>query len=269
MSPQQFRKIVWKHYDQYGRHSLPWRQEHDPYKVLVSEMMLQQTQVERVIPYFRAWMKKYPNVKALAKAPLSDALRQWQGLGYNRRAKFLHGATTEIAAKYKGKIPADAAILESIWGIGPYTAHAIMTFAFNHDSIFIETNIRTAVIHHFFADRDDISDEEIAQVLKRVLPHGQAREWYSALMDYGAYLKRSGIRLNAKSKGYRKQGVFEGSSRQARGAILRELSNGPAGRMKLLKIIPVQRKPQLEEQLAKLMREGMIEQRGRSYRLSP
>lgn len=258
MTTAQFRRIIWKHHAEHGRHSLPWRQSHDPYRVLVSEMMLQQTQVERVVPYFKAWMKKYPNVKALAKASLSDALRQWQGLGYNRRAKFLHRAAREIVEEHEGMIPEEATTLESIWGIGPYTAQAVMTFAFNHDAVFIETNIRTVVIHHFFADRDDVSDEEIAQVLGKVLPRGNAREWYSALMDYGAYLKRSGIRLNAKSRGYVKQGPFEGSPRQARGAILRELSNGPARKQKLLKLLPLERKRQLEEQLTKLVHEGLV-----------
>lgn len=267
MTPQKFRNIVWKHYAELGRRTLPWRRSHDPYKILVSEVMLQQTQVERVIPYFNAWMKKYPNIRALAKASLADVLRQWQGLGYNRRAKFLHEAAREIVLKYRGKIPEDAAVLESIWGVGAYTAHAVMTFAFNHDAVFIETNIRTAAVHHFFADRDEVPDEDIMQVLKKLLPRGRAREWYSALMDYGSYLKRSGIRINAKSKGYKKQGTFEGSSRQARGVILRELAKGPEGKMKLMRLLPSERKPQLEEQIQKLLREGMVGKRGSVYRL--
>lgn len=267
MTSQKFRNIVWKYYAEHGRHSLPWRKSQDPYRILVSEMMLQQTQVERVIPYFNAWVKKYPNVKSLAQAPLADVLRQWQGLGYNRRAKFLHSAAKEVVTKHKGKIPEDAAVLESIWGIGPYTAHAVMTFAFNQDAVFIETNIRTAIIHHFFSERSDVTAEEIAQVLGRALPRGRARELYSALMDYGAHLKRSGVRLNAKSKGYAKQGAFEGSSRQARGVILRELSRGPAARMKLLKLFPSERKQQLEEQLARLVHEGLVRESSTRFHL--
>lgn len=267
MTPQKFRNIVWKYYAEHGRHTLPWRKTHDPYKILVSEMMLQQTQVERVIPYFEEWIKKYPNVKALATAPLADVLRQWQGLGYNRRAKFLHTAAQEIAGKYRGKVPMDAAILESIWGIGAYTSRAVMTFALNHDTVFIETNIRTAVIHHFFADHDRVSDADVAEVLKKTLPRGRAREWYSALMDYGAFLKRSGVRTNAKRKGYAKQTAFEGSGRQARGAILRKLAVRPEGKMKLLKLLPPERKGQLEEQLQKLVNEGMVARKGSVYRL--
>lgn len=267
MTTQKFRNIVWKYYAEHGRHELPWRKSHDPYRVLVSEVMLQQTQVERVIPYFKAWMKKYPNVRSLAKAPLADVLRQWQGLGYNRRAKFLHGAAREIVEKYKGRVPDDAAILESIWGIGPYTARAVMAFAFNQDAVFIETNIRTAVIHHFFADKGAVTDAEVREVLEKVLPRGRAREWYSSLMDYGAYLKHSGVRLNAKSKGYAKQSAFEGSARQARGAILRRLAAGPEGKMKLLKLLPPERKAQLAEQLQKLVEEGLVERNRSVYRL--
>jgi A/G-specific adenine glycosylase len=267
MTPQKFRNIVWKYYAEHGRHTLPWRKSYNPYKVLISEMMLQQTQVERVIPYFKAWMKKYPSVRALAKAPLADVLRQWQGLGYNRRAKFLHGAAKEIVATYNGKIPEDAAILESIWGIGSYTARAIVTFAYNHDAIVLETNTRTAITHHFFADRESVSDEDVSHMLKKVLPHGRSREWYSALMDYGAYLKRSGVRINAKSKGYSKQSTFKGSGRKARGALLRHLTKGPEGKMKLMKLLPNERKDQLEEQLQKLVKEGMVERSRSVYRL--
>lgn len=258
---------MWEYYAEHGRHALPWRKSYNPYKILVSELMLQQTQVERVMPYFKAWMRKYPNVRALAKAPLADVLRQWQGLGYNRRAKFLHGAAKEIVAKYDGRIPEDAAILESIWGIGSYTAHAVVAFAYNHDAIVIETNIRTAIIHHFFADREGVTDEEVGEMLKKALPRGRSREWYSALMDYGAHLKRSGVRINAKSKGYAKQSAFEGSGRQARGALLRHLAKAPEGKMKLMRILPPERRPQLEEQLQKLVREGMVERKGSVYRL--
>ncbi len=162
-------------------------------------------------------------------------------------------------------MPEDAAILESIWGIGPYTARAVMAFAFNHDAVFIETNIRTAVIHHFFADEDGVPDEEVAQVLKKALPRGRAREWYSALMDYGAFLKRSGVRINAKSRGYAKQAAFKGSGREARGAILRALAGGPARKAKLMKLLPSERKAQLEEQLQKLVQEGMAKRTGEQY----
>jgi A/G-specific adenine glycosylase len=265
MTPAQFRTLVWGFYKEHGRSELPWRKTTDPYKILVSEMMLQQTQVERVIPYYKAFIKKFPTARALSRTPLSDVLKLWQGLGYNRRAKFLHHAAHEIVVDYAGKIPEDAAILESIWGIGPYTAHAVMTFAFNHDAVFIETNIRTVILHHFFHDRTDVSDEDIANILKKVLPRGKAHDWYSALMDYGAHLKRSGIRLNAKAKGYTKQSTFAGSARQARGAILKELTKGRASHARLTGLLGDARKDQLTLLLTKLEREGMIKKARNSY----
>ena len=275
MTVAQFRKIVWEHYKDHGRSELPWRKTDDPYKILVSEMMLQQTQVERVIPYYKNFIKKYPSVRALAKAPLSDVLTLWQGLGYNRRAKFLHGASQYIVNVYGGKVPTDAAELESIWGIGPYTARAVMTFAYNHNAIFIETNIRTVIIHHFFSNpnighpmSNIVTDAEIAEILKKVLPHGRAREWYSALMDYGTHLKRSGVKTNTKVKGYTKQSKFTGSRREVRGAILRALTEGHKTKQALLKLFPLERKEQILEVLEHLTKEGMIMQNGTRYQLA-
>lgn len=271
MTPQKFRNTVWKHYAEHGRHTLPWRKTHDPYKILVSEMMLQQTQVERVIPYFKDWIKRYPNVNELAAAPLADVLRQWQGLGYNRRAKMLHEAAKAVTQTYGGRMPKTIQGLEALPGIGPYTARAIAAFAYNQDVTFIETNLRTAVIHHFLSDQNGIPDSEVLAVLEKAklrwTPERGPREWYSALMDYGAFLKRTGVRINAKSKGYAKQKAFEGSGRQARGAILRRLAAGPEGKAKLMKLLPPDRKEQLEEQLQKLVNEGMVEREGRVYRL--
>lgn len=266
-----FRTVIWKHYAEHGRHTLPWRKTHDPYKILVSEIMLQQTQVDRVIPYFKDWIKTYPNVNALAAAPLADVLRQWQGLGYNRRAKMLHEAAKAVVRDHNGRMPKTIEELGALPGVGPYTARAVAAFAYNQDVTFIETNLRTAIIHHFFSDRSGISDSEVLAVLEKVKPRWTTergpREWYSALMDYGAFLKKSGVRVNVRSKGYTKQSAFEGSGRQARGAILRRLADGPEGKMKLMKLLPSERKGQLEEQLQKLATEGMIERRGSVYRL--
>jgi A/G-specific adenine glycosylase len=196
--------------------------------------MLQQTQVERVIPFYKKFIRTFPTARKLAAAPLSEVLKAWQGLGYNRRAKMLHQAVKELASAAPFRTRLNLVTeLEKLPGIGPYTARAIVAFAFNQDVILVETNIRTAVIHHFFADKKPysakatkgkkVSDKEIEKILTQVLPKGRAREWYSALMDYGAYLKQSGIKLNAKSKNYSKQSKFAGSLREARGTILRVL----------------------------------------------
>lgn len=267
MTPKQFKETVLDYHRTHGRQHLPWRQTTDPYKILVSEVMLQQTQVDRVIPYFTRWMKLYPTAKRLAGAPLGDVLTAWQGLGYNRRAKGLWEAAKVVTQENKGKLPEEPEELEKLPGIGPYTARAVAAFAHNRDVIFIETNIRTAVVHHFFRGQEGITDIQIREILEKAYPQGQAREWYSALMDYGSHLKRSGIRLNAKSKGYTKQSTFEGSGRQARGAILKALVPGPLSLARLSLVLGEDRKKQVLAQIARLYREGLIEKRGRTYHL--
>lgn len=267
MSPAQFRRIVWAHSRLHGRHGLPWRTTHNPYRILVSEVMLQQTQVERVIPYYRRFLRAYPSVRALANAPLGDVLRAWQGLGYNRRAKMLHEAAKTVVRSHGGKMPSDTATLATLPGVGPYTASAVAAFASNEDGILIETNIRTVITHHFFSESmAPVSDTQVREILQTVYPKGRAREWYAALMDYGAYLKRSGIRINQRAKGYAKQKTFEGSLRQARGAILKALIQGAQTEHTLLRLLP-EREEQLRESLKKLVAEGMLLKQGRRYRL--
>lgn len=262
-----FRKVVFGFYKKHGRHALPWRESHDPYLVLVSEVMLQQTQVDRVILYFTAWRKRFPTVRALAKAPLSDVLRCWQGLGYNRRAKNLHAAAKVLVTKYKGVFPKSVEALEALPGIGPYTARAIAAFAYNQDVSFIETNIRTVMTHHFFPSRKKVDDKEIAKILEEALPKGRARIWYSALMDYGSFLKRSGVRLNARANGYTKQSKFAGSSREARGRILKALAKGSCSGAFLTELLGPVRREQLKTQLAILTKEGMIEHKNGKFKL--
>lgn len=253
-----FRKLVLKHFRFQGR-DLPWRNTKDPYRIMVSEIMLQQTQVERVIAYYEEWLKKFPTVRVLAKASLGDVLRTWQGLGYNRRGKMLHMASKEIVEKYKGIVPKSVEELESLPGIGPYTARAIATFAFDARTVFIETNIRTVITHHFFPRKKKVDDKELIKILEKALPRRNMREWYYALMDYGSYLKRNGVRINNRAKGYTKQSIFEGSGRQARGAILKALVFGPRDTEFLLKLLGPSRKEQVQKQLASLVKEGMIE----------
>jgi A/G-specific adenine glycosylase len=264
-----FRRKVWAYYKNNGRHDLPWRKTYDPYKIFVSEVMLQQTQVERVVPYYKAWITKYPTIETLAAAPLGDVLRMWQGLGYNRRAKMLHEAAKMVLHGYNVIMPRTVEELIALPGVGPYTARAVLAFSQNQDTVFIETNLRTAILHHFFAEREDkVSDTEILAILEKTLPKRRSREWYSALMDYGAFLKRSGVRINAKSKTYTKQAKFAGSNRQARGAILKELAKGDQARVRLVKLLGDDRVTQMEQQLEKLLAEGFIEKlKGNRFRL--
>lgn len=266
MTIPQFRKIVWQHAKEQGRHTLPWRTRNvSPYAVLVSEIMLQQTQVDRVIPYYRGFLKQFPTTHTLADASLSDVLNTWQGLGYNRRGKMLHEAARQLVQKYGGKVPKDVAALESLPGVGPYTARAITAFAYNADTVFVETNLRTAVMHHFFPKQERVTDQEMLTVLRKAFPKGRAREWYAALMDYGAHLKRSGVRLNARSSSYAKQKVFKGSAREARGILLKTLMSGPQPAQKLHNLLGPERRAQMKLALATLVRDGMLQKEGRAY----
>lgn len=262
------RKAAWAHFKANGRHALPWRARQSPYRVLVSELMLQQTQVDRVEAKFNAFIKRFPTWKALAQAPLGEVYALWQGLGYNRRAKYLRDAAKRVVAHGK-ELPNDEAFLRSLPGVGPYTAGAVRAFAFGEPAPFIETNIRTAVIYHCFGSRGEIRDEEILAVLESVRPRRgkEARDWYAALMDYGAYLKRTGARLNSRSRGYAKQSRFEGSLRQVRGALLRELAFGGKTAATLIARLG-REKADVERALSALIKEGLIEKKGRSYRLA-
>lgn len=222
--------------------------------------MLQQTQVERVLPYYKTFLARFPNVHVLARAPLGDVLRTWQGLGYNRRARMLHNTACVVVEQYNGRFPSDLTLLP---GVGPYTHGAVRAFAYNEDVVILETNIRTAVTHHFFPDREEVADAEVIAIVAQALPKGRAREWYAALMDYGSYLKRSGVRINAKKKGYTKQSVFKGSNREARGVILKVLAKAPHTKSALLGLLP----ERIEGQLEALLAEGLIERKGRLYQL--
>lgn len=233
--------------------------------------MLQQTQVERVVPFYKKFIQKFPTPHKLAAAPLSEVVKSWQGLGYNRRAKMLHEAAKEFSRfDLKSKFPRSnlVAELEKLSGVGPYTARAVAAFAYNKDVAVIETNIRTVVLHHFFPKKKRVSDKEIEKILKRTLPKGKSREWYSALMDYGAYLKRSGISHNARSERYVKQSKFAGSLREARGALLRALARGTASHARLTELCGAPRRSQLRMALRALRAEGLVEKVAGNYALA-
>lgn len=261
-----FVALILDYYETYGRHELPWRLTHDPYKILVSELMLQQTQVERVIPKYKAFIKKWPTVEKLAKAQLGEVLVEWQGLGYNRRAKYLHLCAQKIVAEYDGQFPEMQTELESLPGIGPYTAGAILAFAFNQSVTLIETNVRRVFIHHFFADALSVADTDIFPLIEKTVPEGLAREWYAALMDYGSYLKTQIPNPNKKSTKYSVQSVFVGSDRQIRGAVLRLLSDQRLySKVKITHALASFDTARVEQQLQKLVAENLVQKTGRSY----
>lgn len=225
MTYLRFQKIIWDYYRKYGR-DLPWRNTKDAYRITVSEIMLQQTQVERVIPYYKRFIKKFPTFLALARAERSDVLRAWQGLGYNRRALNLQKLAQIVTETYKGKLPDTVDELDALPGIGKGTAGSLSAFVFNKPAAFIETNIRRVFIHHFFTDKKVVHDEDILNVVGKTVDKKNAREWYYALMDYGSHLAKKIENPNRRSKHYSKQSKFEGSDRQLRGELLRERLKG-------------------------------------------
>jgi A/G-specific adenine glycosylase len=219
MTIPKFQKTIWTHYRNHKR-DFPWRRTRDPYKILVSEVMLQQTQAPRVVPKYKSFLKKFPNTKVLAKAKLSDVLSEWQGLGYNRRGMYLKKCAEKIETEFSGKFPKDFKILCSLPGIGPATAGDILAFAWNKPVVVIETNIRSVFIHFFFQDEEKVSDKEILPLIEKTLDTENPREWYWALFDYGAYLKET-HNPSRKSAHHIKQSKFIGSHRQKRAEILR------------------------------------------------
>lgn len=271
VSPKDIAKLqrkVLTYYRKHGRHTLPWRKTHNPYRILVSEMMLQQTQVERVIPYYLKFIKQYPTVSALARASLGDVLLLWAGLGYNRRAKYLHMAAQELTRAYGGVFPRRVEELQKLPGIGPYTARAICAFAYNMDVVLIETNVRTVLLHEFYPKTErKISDRELEIHAEKCLPRGGSRQWHSALMDYGTYLKARGDSHIQKSKHYIKQKTFKGSDREVRGSILRILSKGSLSYAQLGECKKDKTEAQFKQILKTLQTEGLIELYRNRYRL--
>ena len=277
-----FNRALWSYYRKHKR-DMPWRRDTSPYAVVVSEIMLQQTQVSRVLVKFPAWMKRFPGWRALAKAPMNEALREWSGLGYNRRALYLKRIAETLMEKApaKPRLPDTFEVLRVLPGIGPNTAGSILAFAFNIPHPFIETNIRSLFIHEFFANIEKregrkackkIRDDEIMPIIERALADamksgpfkGNAREWYWALMDYGAHLKqgersmKQGEKTAHKSAHHVRQKPFKGSNRELRSAVLRSIMRKDTSMGEILQE-HVDRSPkQMRAALAVLIADGFI-----------
>ena len=223
MTTSEFQELLWQKGGELYR-DMPWRQDTRPYYVLVSELMLQQTQVDRVVPKFEAFVTRFPGISSLAAASLSEVLALWSGLGYNRRAKFLHEAAKMIMTTFDGHFPERFEQLVTLPGVGPNTAGAILTYAFNQPVVFIETNVRTVYFNHFFEGSAAVTDTELRDVVARTLDHEHPREFYQALMDYGTWLKRQGGGRLSQSRHYKKQAPLKGSVREVRGQIIKLLT---------------------------------------------
>jgi A/G-specific adenine glycosylase len=263
---ESFRRTVYSYFKKHKR-DLPWRSNNDPYRIFISEVMLQQTQVDRVVQKYSFFIKELPDFKALAKAPLRKVFSLWQGLGYNRRAKALHDAAMQIIKQFDGRLPENPEELMTLPGIGPATAASIAAFAFNKPTLFLETNIRTVFIHHFFTGRGPVSDDEILPIAGAALDKRNPRKWYSALMDYGTYLKKEHGNATRQSTSYKKQPPFYGSRRQLRGQIMNLLiKENKMTRKKLFSSIdtPPER---IGEAVGLLLKEQMIARNGEYFQV--
>lgn len=263
---KQFRRAVYHYYEKHGR-VLPWRRTRNPYHILVSEIMLQQTQVNRVCVKFPLFIRRFPDMRALAKAPQRQILKAWQGLGYNRRAVHLKRLAQILVSRFNGKIPSSPEDLVGLPGIGKATAGALCAFAFNKPVVFIETNIRSVFIHHFFKTRHSVRDEELFPYLRRYLDKNNPRKWYSALMDYGVHLKEVNANPSRKSVHYRRQGLFEGSRRQLRGRIIRLLTIHRHMDLSTLARYTGLKTPRLRPVIGALCEEGLVARRGNRFSL--
>jgi A/G-specific adenine glycosylase len=261
---EKFRRRIYDHYGKYAR-NLPWRNTRDPYRILVSEIMLQQTQVSRVLQKYAAFIHRFPTLEALSKAPFRDIMRVWQGLGYNRRAVALKKIAEKIMIEFKGIIPSERELLKTLPGIGEATSGAVCAFAFNKPVVFIETNIRSVFIDYFFKDARGVSDAQLIPYLEETLDKKNPRTWYYALMDYGVYLKGTLANPSRRSLHYRRQSAFKGSDRQIRGKVLKLLvtkkSITKSTLCRLAGVDPVRINAILET----LVKDGLIKKRGGAF----
>ena len=261
-----FRKKIYTYYRKHGR-DLPWRKTRNPYHILVSEIMLQQTQVERVLEKYDQFIKAFPDFPSLARAPLRKLITIWQGMGYNRRALALRSLAQTLMNEHHGKLPSDPGNLIALPGIGRYTAGAVAAFAFNQPVLFIDTNIRRVFIHTFLHDRENIKDEDILPLIQQTIDVSDPRTWYNALMDYGAMLKREHANPNRRSAHYQRQSPFENSNRQIRGRILKALVKESPLTLSLIAKKSGMDPERVKQILVELTNEGFVRKQGKSFAL--
>lgn len=267
IDPQAFRDLVYERASACYR-DLPWRRTSDPYAIMVSEIMLQQTQVPRVIPKFDAWMKRFPDIRSLVASPADEVLVLWSGLGYNRRAMALQRSCRILAEEFGGILPADETSLRALPGIGVYTSRAILAFAFDKPVVFLETNIRTVLLKHFFPGEEAVADKDLEAIAAEVADRTSPRRWYTALMDYGAEIKRTEGNHSVRGAAYKKQTPFTTSFRRVRGAVLKSLvANGERSIEELYASLPFSRE-NIEKCAEILAREGFINYESGQLRLS-
>lgn len=235
-----------------NKRSLPWRETTNPYYIMISEIMLQQTQVNRSIEKYLEFIDKYPTIKDLAEASVSSVLKSWSGLGYNRRALWLHEAANQIV-KLKD-FPETPEELQKLKGIGPYTSRSILIFAFNYDIATVDTNIRRILIAENFA-KEETKEKELFIIAQKLLPKGKARDWHNALMDFGSLVLTS-AKTGIKPKTTTSRNSKE--NRRFRGIIVKYLTrNSKALKERMIKNcnIPTEK---IDDILEGLLADGLI-----------
>ena len=271
---EEFSATVWERGRELYR-DLPWRDTHDPYAILLSEVMLQQTQVSRVMGRWEQWLETFPTIADLASAPLPPVLELWQGMGYNRRALNLKRCAEEVVAMHDGVVPSDKKALLGLPGIGPSTSAGVRVFAFRQPDMYLETNVRAVFIHELFPGRESVADKELVSLVEATCPQdARVRAWYYALLDYGAYLKKTMPNPTRRSKHYTRQSKFEGSHRQKRAYLLRRVIDDALSTEDLARdLVQSERasgrqEPSVEEVRAildELEREGFVMRRGDAW----
>ena len=271
---EEFSATVWERGRELYR-DLPWRDTHDPYAILLSEVMLQQTQVSRVMGRWEQWLETFPTIADLASAPLPPVLELWQGMGYNRRALNLKRCAEEVVAMYDGVVPSDKKALLALPGIGPSTSAGVRIFAFRQPDMYLETNVRAVFIHELFPGRESVADKELVSLVEATCPQdARVRAWYYALLDYGAYLKKTMPNPTRRSKHYTRQSKFEGSHRQKRAYLLRRVIDDALSTEDLARDLAQserasgRQEPSVEEVRAildELEREGFVMRRGDAW----
>ncbi|MFC1630252.1 A/G-specific adenine glycosylase [Patescibacteria group bacterium] len=265
MTIPQFQKTILS-WQKENRRDFPWRRTKNPYKILVSEFMLQQTQTSRVKPKYQEFLKQFPTVKSLSAASDKKLLKTWEGLGYWRRAIFLRETARIIKKRYKGRFPKSEKDFESMPGIGPYTARALLCFAFQNQQPFLDTNIRRVYLQYFFPKRKRVSDKEILKIAKKAVLKKDPRKWHYALFDFGAV--KINKRINRKSLHYVKQKPFEGSFRSFRTKALKAvLSKGRIPHKKLESFLKKEVKKAYlpNDVISSLLKDKLIKKSGSHY----
>lgn len=271
---EEFSATVWERGRELYR-DLPWRDTHDPYAILLSEVMLQQTQVSRVMGRWEQWLDTFPTIADLASAPLPPVLELWQGMGYNRRVLNLKRCAEEVVAMHDGVVPSDKKALLGLPGIGPSTSAGVRVFAFRQPDMYLETNVRAVFIHELFPGRESVADKELVSLVEATCPQdARVRAWYYALLDYGAYLKKTMPNPTRRSKHYTRQSKFEGSHRQKRAYLLRRVIDDALSTEDLARDLAQserasgRQEPSVEEVRAildELEREGFVMRRGDAW----